>query len=93
MTTVPEPNPVEVWCVVLYLDIESRAIAGRVDRQHLFSLSVGITKFKLISGPEHKSSASPLGTGGSKFMTRKSGDVQLIRDLTGVGPLGSQWIN
>ncbi|GFU11722.1 hypothetical protein TNCV_2611161 [Trichonephila clavipes] len=42
MTTVPEPNPVEVWCVVLYLDIESCAIAGRVDHQHLFSLSVGI---------------------------------------------------
>ncbi|GFX43980.1 hypothetical protein TNCV_4112591 [Trichonephila clavipes] len=38
-------------------------------------------RFKLISGPGLGRSTGPLGTGGSKFITRKSNYVQLIRDL------------
>ncbi|GFW12348.1 hypothetical protein TNCV_816031 [Trichonephila clavipes] len=38
----------------------------------------------LLAG--HRRSTGALGTGGSKFMTRKSGQVQLIRTLVGSCP-------
>ncbi|GFW52697.1 hypothetical protein TNCV_2392771 [Trichonephila clavipes] len=38
-------------------------------------------RFKLSSDPGRMNSTGPFGTGGSKFITRISGQVQLIRAL------------
>ncbi|GFV17082.1 hypothetical protein TNCV_3632461 [Trichonephila clavipes] len=46
-------------------------------------------QFKLLSGPGYRRSTSSLGTGGSKFITRKSG-LQLMWALLRPGSLGTR---
>ncbi|GFU65918.1 hypothetical protein TNCV_5012161 [Trichonephila clavipes] len=52
-------------------------------------------RFKLILGPGRRRSIDPQCTGGSKFITRKSSEVQLIRALLGpwVPTPSAQWLN
>ncbi|GFW48425.1 hypothetical protein TNCV_1109851 [Trichonephila clavipes] len=54
-------------------------------------------RFKRISGPGHRRSMSPLGTSGSKFITRKSAFKSSLSEplkfFPVPQPLGAQWVN
>ncbi|GFW69951.1 hypothetical protein TNCV_1404041 [Trichonephila clavipes] len=65
----------------MLIEPQHKWLRSRTCGQRVMRSNPSQCRIKLISVPGRRRSTGPLGTGGSKFIIRKSGQVQLIRAL------------